>query len=30
MAEVKVASPAPRKRGRPRTVPDDQEVPEVK
>lgn len=32
MAEAKVASPTapvPRKRGRPRTVTDDQEIPEV-
>lgn len=29
MVEAKVETPAPRKRGRPRTVTEDQEIPEV-
>lgn len=29
MAETKTTTPGPRKRGRPRTVTDDQEIPDV-
>jgi hypothetical protein len=29
MAETNLTTPGPRKRGRPRTVTDDQDVPEV-